>query len=225
MLALIHGELVRPGVFGDVVHERGNLLEEWSPAWQRPLPRPLDDYEAVLVFGGAMHADEDSRHPWLREETLLLQGLLDRATPLLGICLGAQMLARAAHAAVFPAREPELGWLEVELTGAGAADPVLSALPARFVAFQWHRYTFDVPAGAVELARSPVCPQAFRLGEKAWGAQFHPEVTKEQLEAWIADPDDAPADPERLLAETAERIAGWNELGRGLCRAFLDAAS
>ena len=76
----------------------------------------------------------------------------------------------------------------------------------------------------MELARSRACTQAFRLGEACWGVQFHPEVTQVQVEGWIADTDDPPPDPDRLLAETRERITGWNELGRTLCRSFLDAA-
>ena len=139
---------------------------------------------------------------------------------MLGVCLGSQLIARAAGARVFRADEPEVGWLPVDVTEAGAEDPVASALPPRFDAFQWHHYTHDLPAGAVELARSPVCLQAYRLG-RAWGVQFHPEVRAGQVESWLAeDPDDV-ADPAALRAETRERIAGWNELGRGLCSAFL----
>jgi GMP synthase (glutamine-hydrolysing) len=225
VLAVIHGKSVRSGVFGDVVAERGHRLEEWSLAWDRPLPRPLDAYGAVLVFGGAMHADQDQHHPWLREEDLFLHRLLDLHTPVLGVCLGAQLLAKAAHAPVHPASEAEIGWFPVELTEAAAEDPVLSRLPQRFVAFQWHFYTHGLPAGAVELARSKVCTQAFRLGENAWGVQFHPEVTLAQLEGWIEeDKDELPVAAEAFLKETRDRIAEWNALGRELCGAFVEAA-
>jgi GMP synthase (glutamine-hydrolysing) len=222
MLAVIHGEKVRAGVFGDVVAARGYTLEEWSLAWQRPLPRPLDSYAAVLVFGGAMHADQDRYHPWLREENFFLQQLLDLHRPVLGICLGAQLLAKAAHARVFPADEAEIGWYSVELTDDAADDPLAGRLPQRFDAFQWHYYTYEVPAGGVELARSSVCTQAFRLGENAWGVQFHPEVTLEQVEGWFDDDEALPPDPESFLKATRERIGAWNELGRNLCHAFVD---
>jgi GMP synthase (glutamine-hydrolysing) len=223
ILALIHGEAVRAGVFADAVEQRGHRLEEWSLAWDRPLPRPLDDYGAVLIFGGAMHADQDDRHPWLREENMFLERLFDCGVPMLGVCLGAQLLAKAAHAPVFPASEPEIGWYEVELTPAAVDDPVLGGLPEQFDAFQWHYYTHGLPAGAEELARSGVSTQAFRLGERAWGVQFHPEVTLEQVEKWIAEEPDAAA-AGRLLAETRDRIEAWNDVGRRLCGAFVEVA-
>jgi GMP synthase (glutamine-hydrolysing) len=224
LLAVIHGANVRAGVFGPVVEVRGHRIEEWSLAWDTPLPRPLDAYSGVLVFGGAMHADQDSHHPWLREENLFLQRLLDLHMPVLGVCLGAQLIAKAAHASVRPADSPEIGWHPVELTEDAADDPLLGRLPQRFDSFQWHHYTYDVPAGAVELARSETCTQAFRLGDRAWGVQFHPEVTFEQIESWTEEPEEVPIDAEALLAETRARIHAWNELGRDLCSAFVDVA-
>ena len=224
LLGVIHGADVRAGVFGPVATARGHRLEEWSLAWDTPLPRPLDAYGGVLVFGGAMHADQEGHHPWLREENLFLRRLLDLHIPVLGICLGAQLLAKAAHAPVRPAESSEIGWYPVELADEAADDPLLGGLPQRFDSFQWHHYTYDVPAGAVELARSDVCTQAFRLGDSAWGVQFHPEVTFEQVERWADEPEEVPVDSEALLAETRERIAAWNELGRDLCGAFIDVA-
>jgi GMP synthase (glutamine-hydrolysing) len=221
VLAVIHGESVRPGVFGETVVDRGHRLEEWSLAWGAPPPRPVDDYGAVVVFGGAMHADQDDRHPWLREENLFLQRLLDLRVPLFGVCLGAQLIAKASHAPVLLAPEPEIGWVPVELTAAGREDPVLGRLPERFDAFEWHYYTYGVPAGASELAASRRCPQAFRLGEAAWGIQFHAEVTLDYISAWIEDTDEPVAG---LLDESKQRIEAWNELGRELCGAFCDMA-
>jgi GMP synthase (glutamine-hydrolysing) len=171
-----------------------------------------------------MHADQEGHHPWLREENFFLQRLLDVRTPVLGICLGAQLLAKAAHASVGPAREFEIGWYDVELTDEGLDDPVLGRLPSRFRAFQWHYYTHGVPAGAVELARNANCTQAFRLGENAWGVQFHPEVTLPQIEGWIDEDAAVPVDARSLLSDTHERIEEWNALGRKLCNAFVDAA-
>jgi GMP synthase (glutamine-hydrolysing) len=224
VLSVIHGDAVRASLFAQVIRDRRHGHDEWSLAWDQPLPRPLDAYDAVIVFGGAMHADQDDRHPWLREENFFLQRLLDLRIPLLGVCLGAQLIAKATHSWVGPAEEPEIGWFDVELTDAAARDPVLSRLPPRFEAFQWHYYTYGLPAGAVELARSRVCTQAFRLGDAAWGVQFHPEVTLAQLERWLEDKSDPAPDPEALRRETREKIGRWNELGATLCDAFLDTA-
>jgi len=224
VLSIVHGGNVREGVFADPIRDRGHELVEWQPASQMPAPRPPEEYGAVLVFGGAMHADQEKQHPWLREEDALMRRLIDARTPLLGICLGAQLLAKAAGARVGPLCEPEIGWFPAELTNAAVGDPVVGRLPRTFDAFQWHWYGFDVPAEAEELARSTVCSQAFRLGERAWAVQFHPEVTLEQVEGWIDDPNDPCPDPEGLRAQTRERIGGWNELGRTLCGAFLEVA-
>ena len=220
VLAITHGPSVGPGVFDDAVRAAGHELIEH----QLPTAGVLGNREAdaIIVLGGAMHPDEEERHGWLRPELRYLEQQLERGTPMLGVCLGSQLIARAAGAPVFRADEPEVGWLPVEVTAAGGSDPVGSALPSRFDAFQWHHYTHELPDGAVELARSKVCLQAYRLGS-AWGVQFHPEVRAEQVESWLAeDPDDV-ADAAALRAETRERIAGWNELGRRLCTAFLAA--
>jgi GMP synthase-like glutamine amidotransferase len=225
-LSIVHGSEARTELFAPVVRERGHELYEWSVAWGSPPPRPLDDFGAVLVFGGAMHADQDEQHPWLRDETMLLQELLDRHVPILGVCLGAQLLARAAHAPVWALDEPEIGWYEVELTPEARDDPVLGGLPPRFDAFQWHYYTHGVPAGAAELGRSAGCTQAFRLGESVWGVQFHPEVTQEQVLGWLGR-EQLPSGFDRaaLEAETAPKMPRWNELGRTLCASFVETAA
>jgi len=225
VLSVIHGPDARTELFGPVVERAGHHLDEWSFVWGRPPSRPLDSYDAVLVFGGAMHADQDDHHPWLAEETAWLRTVLAARTPVLGVCLGVQLLARAAGSWVrrMPAG-PEIGWYEVELTRDGIADPVLGALPPRFEALQWHQYTYGLPVAGVELAASPACTQAFRLGDACWGVQFHPEVTEAQLEGWLGDTDDPAPDPERIRAETPARIERWNELGRALCAAFLAEA-
>jgi GMP synthase (glutamine-hydrolysing) len=220
VLAITHGPSVGPGVFEDAVRAGGHELV----AHQLPVDGvPNGDADAIVVLGGAMHPDEEERHGWLRPELDYLGRQLERGTPMLGVCLGSQLIARAAGARVFRADEPEVGWLPVDVTEAGESDPVTSSLPSRFDAFQWHHYTHDLPDGGVELARSAVSLQAYRLG-RAWGVQFHPEVRAEQVESWLAeDPDDV-ADPAALRAATRERIAAWNELGRRLCSAFLRAA-
>jgi GMP synthase (glutamine-hydrolysing) len=224
ILSVIHGGEVRAGVFGEPVRERGHRLTEWAAPMGREPPRPIEEYDAVLVFGGSMHADQEERHAWLRDEDALLRRLLELETPVFGVCLGAQLLAKACDTWIGRAVRPEIGWFPVEVTPDAMDDPLFRGVPRTFEAFQWHSYAFEVPTGAVELARNDVCSQAFRYGEHAWAVQFHPEVTLAQVEGWIDDPDDPCPDPEQLRTQTRERIVGWNNLGRRLCDAFVDVA-
>ena len=227
VLSIVHQEDAASGVFADAAAEHGDELTEWSISDGARPPRPLESYDAVLVFGGAMHVDQENRHHWLRNEDELLRGLLDRRVPVLGVCLGAQLIAKALRARVGPLARPQIGWFDVEQTPEAADDPVFADLPRRFSSFQWHSYAFDLPANAVPLARDPVCLQAYRAGESAWGIQFHAEVRKESVDDWFrsSKPSDAPLDLDALRQETEEKIAGWNEFGKRLCGRFLDAAS
>jgi GMP synthase-like glutamine amidotransferase len=149
---------------------------------------------------------------------------------MLGVCLGAQLLAEALGSSVGPATEPEIGWRRVELTPQAADDPLLGPLPPRFDSFQWHSYEFALPADAVPLARSAACLQAFRHGG-VWGIQFHAEVTAGTVAGWVRDyggDEDAVRaglDRAAILAATECAIGRWNEIGAGICRRFLDTAA
>ena len=225
VLAIIHGESVRSGVFGGR-RSRARARRSRSGVSRGARRCRVPSTRTAQCSCSAVRCTpiRTSTTPGYGEENFFLQRLLDLHMPVLGICLGAQLLAKAAHAPVFPADEAEVGWFEVELTDAGADDPILGRLPRTFEAFQWHYYAHGVPAGAVELASSRVCTQAFRLGENAWGVQFHPEVTLQQVQSWLDEEEELPVDTGKLLADTGERIESWNELGRQLCDAFVDAA-
>ena len=224
VLSVTHGPSVPGGVFDEVVEAAGHELERWVVP-VGGAPEPPESYGAVMVFGGSMHPDQDEQFRWLEREEEFLREALAEDVPVIGVCLGAQMLARAAGTWVRPAPTPEIGWFEVELTPAGRADPVLGVLPPRTDAFQWHSYTFGIPAGGTELARSETCTQAFRMGERAWGLQFHAEVTLPMVRTWTAEgSDELPVTVEAFLAATEERITQWNEHGRRLVAAFLEVA-
>jgi GMP synthase-like glutamine amidotransferase len=224
VLSLIHGELVRSELFGEVVAGEVHELVEWEIGAE---PRPAGDFDAVIVLGGHQNVGEEAEYPWLEDEYELLRGWVADETPLFAVCLGAQTLAHAFGAQVVRLPEQQAGFVEAWLTGDGVRDPVLGVLPPRFEALVGNSYGFAVPDSAVELATSEVQPQAFRLGERAWAVQFHPEARRGQVLRWFEE--DAKVKPlPRPLAELedelSEKIDGWHRLGRALCLSFLDAA-
>lgn len=222
VLAVNHGRLVRAEFFGDVIREAGHDLVEWELPTQGVPPAGFD---AVLVLGGDMNVGEEDLHPWLHDEYELLRGWVADETPLLGICLGAQTLAHAFGGRVGLAAERQMGFREVWLTAEGKRDPVLGALPERFDALLGNQYAFEVPSAAVELAASSIQSQGFRIGRRAWAVQFHPEARRAQFLGWWESEEDPPHSREEVESELDGKLAGWHDLGRTLCLAFLAAAS
>jgi GMP synthase-like glutamine amidotransferase len=228
-LAITYETNAGPGVFADAFASRGMELDTWLRTRDAAPPRPVPDYDAVLCLGGAMHVDQRDHHPWLDEDKALLAELIEAGTPLLCVCLGAQLMTLAAGGEVHRMPEPEIGWRAIEVAGS-VSDPLLGPAAPRFEGLEWHSYECTLPPGAVELARNDACLQAFRAGESAWAIQFHAEVTLEDAESWLddyaSDPDAVRInlDPEALREETRAKIGAWNELGRELCGRFLDAA-
>jgi GMP synthase (glutamine-hydrolysing) len=174
----------------------------------------LDEISGLVVFGGEMNADEIERYPYLLSQRELMRRAVDDGMPVLGICLGAQMLARAFDARVYRAPLREFGFKPVRITEAGEADPLLGAFRSGDRVFQWHEDTFDLPDGAELLAAGDeVQVQAFRMGRNAWGVQFHPEVDAEGVDAWL-----------RVAEPSLERV--WKRSGEEIreeLRRYLDA--
>jgi GMP synthase (glutamine-hydrolysing) len=227
VLSIIHHDNAAAGVFGEVP---GTELVEWNPTLG-DAPPPLDEFEAVMVFGGAMHVDQETAHPWLRVEKELIARHLERGTPLLGVCLGSQLLAEVAGARPHRAATPEIGWHHIQVTDDGLTDPLIGPLAPEFMVFEWHSYEAPLPPGATALARNSACLQAFRVAERpAWGVQFHAEVTHRDLLSWLdefGDDEQAVAtglDPDAIRTETAQRIDAQNELGRELAGRFVAEA-
>ena len=149
------------------------------------LPK-INGLSHLVLLGGPMNVDEEDRYPFLREEDLLIKEAIQRGKAVLGICLGAQLIAKALGAKVFKAPVKEIGWYDVSVTKIGSQDPLLSDLPKTFPVFQWHEDTFEIPNGAKLIATSsPISHQAFRYGERVYGLQFHLEVTDKMIREWI----------------------------------------
>jgi GMP synthase (glutamine-hydrolysing) len=225
VLSIVHQRDAGTGVFGDSVDD----LVEWVP--REGLLPDLEGVAAVMVFGGEMHVDQEKANPWLRPEKELIGELLRRGTPVLGVCLGSQLLAEAAGATPRATAEPEIGWRRVEVTAEGANDPLIGPLAPAVEVFEWHSYEAPLPPGGVALARNAHCLQAFRLdAAPAWGIQFHAEVTRSDLSSWLDDWEASPdavgtgQDPEEIRRQSMERIEAQNELGRALASRFLAEA-
>jgi GMP synthase (glutamine-hydrolysing) len=230
ILSIVHGRNARSGIFRDAIEEAGHTLDERSFALGNE-PEHLTGYDALIVLGGAMNVHEEDDNPWIPTERRLIEEALETRMPTLGICLGSQLLASVAGADVYRVDEPEIGWYDVDAEPGAADDPLLGRLPPRFHAYQWHSYGSSLPPGAVALARSPVCLQAYRIGDVAWGTQFHCEVTREICESWIdqyhTDPDAVAMgfDQDAARARVAAEIDRWNALGRRLAAGLLDVAA
>lgn len=172
------------GQVGVALHERAALIDLYKPWSGQPLPRTVDA-DALVVFGGEQSATDDHTHPYLPDLARLMASYSAMDRPVLGICLGSQLLARAFGADNHLGLAPEFGWVEVGLTDAGRADPVLSVVPDHFPIFQWHSDTFTLPEDAVHLATSPTAQnQAFRIGRATYGTQFHFEASRSVVRDW-----------------------------------------
>src|SRR5438477_4769017 len=185
----------------------------------------VEEISALVIFGGEMNADETERHPYLLTQRVLMRRAVDSGIPVLGICLGAQMLARALDARVYRAPVREFGFKPVRLTAAGQRDILLSAFQTDDRVFQWHEDTFDLPAGAELLATGDDVPhQAFRFGRTAWGVQFHFEVDAQGVEAWlrVAEPT-LSRDWKRSADEVRDELRMYLEAQQQRSRALLAA--
>lgn len=204
LLVLQHIACEPPGAYEDELREHGGSLVRVMVDRGEPLP-PWREFDGLVAMGGPMGAYEDDRLPWLAPEKQLIAEAVAGGLPVWGVCLGAQLLAASLGATVSPGTAPEVGVLPIYRTAAAASDPVFSLLTDEFPALQWHGDTFDLPPGAVQLARSPAYEQQAFVVNRAYGIQFHLEVGAGLATEW----GDVPA-----YADSLEAIMGAGALPR-----------
>jgi GMP synthase-like glutamine amidotransferase len=228
LLVLQHIACEPPGSYEDELIERGGEVVrvevdegEGLPDWRA--------FDGIVAMGGPMGAYEDRRLPWLADERELIAAAVVAGKPFWGVCLGAQLLAASLGAKVAPGPGPEVGVLDVQLTAEAASDPVFRLAPSSFHALQWHSDTFELPPGAVRMARSEAYEnQAFRYA-RAYAVQFHIEVGSELAAEWGEVPAYAEALEgimgegalPRLLNEVHEHEREMTDLARALFAAWL----
>lgn len=188
------------GQVGVALAEAGVMIDIFRPYLDGKLPDPQGDYVGLVVFGGEQSAVDDALHPYLPALAREMRAFDEAGRSVLGICLGAQLLARAWGAANHVGTSREFGWQTIEPTEAAVSDPVLGAVPHAFPSFEWHSDHYDLPLGATRLAANPAAEnQAFRVGNRSWGMQFHFEVSRAVAAAWNR----------RFPKEVEARQPGW----------------
>jgi GMP synthase-like glutamine amidotransferase len=228
---LYHAPQETSGLIGDIIKELGLPFKDVHLYDGEGLPRFTSDLQGLVVMGGPMSVNDLTQYPFLLPEIQLIERLLAADKPVLGICLGAQLIARALGSRVYPNHVKELGWHPVQFLEAADHDPFLFRAPRELEVLHWHGETFDLPKGAQLMARSSRCEnQAFRWGRNAYGFQFHFEVTPAMLADWCGcedgqrDLDAAGEDSDRILTHAETAYRHLEPVARGVFTSYLKAS-
>ena len=218
----------------DPLLRRGGYRVRYVNFGREPDAEPEVDtekYDGLIILGGPMNVDMTEEYPHLETEVRLIRKMMAQDAFILGICLGAQLIAKSLGATVRKNPEKEIGWYDVTLTEEGKADPVMGHLVDTRSIFEWHGDAYDIPEGAVHLATSPTCAdQAFRYGTNVYGFQFHMEVDAALIERWLNTPvyqaeiaaTGGRIDPDVIRAQTRENIEQLKALSEQVFDSFLD---
>lgn len=210
-----------PGLLGIFLKKQKAKLKIVSMENNQGLP-PLSEYRGIIVLGGPMNVYEVEKYPFLLKEEAYLKQALKRKIPVIGICLGAQLLAKASGAEVKKAEKEEIGWYNIGLESEAEDDSLFKGLDKELRVFQWHQDTFELPEGGVLLARGESCKnQAFRIGNSAWGLQFHPEMNKSQITAWL-ECYKSKAEKEKIIYSYFYSQDKYLEQAEKICNNFLN---
>lgn len=179
---LQHVPYERPGVIEEWIEENGHVLTR-TQLYRSPDFPDLSEVDFLVVLGGPMGAEDESEYSWLSREKAFVEEALENDIPVLGVCLGAQIIASVLGSDIYTAKYDEVGWFPIQLTEEGRNHPFLRAWPEEFDVFHWHGDTFDIPEGATHLVESSGCEnQAFVYDDRALGLQFHVEMRPEDVE-------------------------------------------
>jgi GMP synthase (glutamine-hydrolysing) len=219
VLVLQHAVCETLGTIADAL-ERAHLRARYIRAFAGDaVPEHMGEAVGLILMGGPMGVYERDQYPFLAEEIRLIERALADGTPILGVCLGSQLLATALGARVRRGPQKEIGWFPVALTEAARADALFAGAPSSFVAYHWHGDVFDCPAGAVSLARSALTDcQAFRYGANAYGLLFHLEVTApliaEMVRTFAAELREVGISGEEIVRHAAQHLPELERIGR-----------
>ena len=220
-LVLRHTQAEGLGVLANVLREFGIHHRYLDLPRGEPPPRDLRGVGGLIVLGGPMAVYEPDKHPFLATESALVERLLTAGRPVLGICLGAQLIAQVLGARVYPGEKREVGWKPVTLTEDGQDDPVFGGGETTFTAFHMHGDTWELPPDAKNLARSAMYEQqAFRWGDLVYGLQFHLEFTDPMIARLASEPESrdyfkaAGVDPQAVVAESPPRVRDLTDVVR-----------
>jgi len=209
-----------PGLVGTYFESQGWPMELVDFSNGDMLPGSLEGIAAVVALGGTMSVYEEERCPFLKKEDDFITRLIVEDIPFLGICLGAQLLAKACQAGVFKANAEEIGWHTVNVTDEGKQDTLFYGLPRSLRVFQWHSDTFEVPEGGSLLVRGKTCKnQAFRVGNCAYGLQFHIEATPDMVNEWMKGLEDQ-VDVRKIAKLADEKREALEEQANGILSNF-----
>jgi GMP synthase (glutamine-hydrolysing) len=229
LLVIQHVPHERLGSFEGCLTEAGCRLSTVAIAESGAEAPTLRGIDGLIVMGGPQSVYDLDRHPWMASELALVREALHKGLPILGVCLGAQMLASALGAKVTKNPQKEIGWYPVMREPGADGDPLFEAFGSTETVFQWHGDAFALPKGAVRLASSPLCrEQAFRYRDSVYGLQFHVEVTEPIIRAWMRTPVNRAElavlqgviDPMAIRRQTPQHVGRLHELSRHVASTF-----